>query len=203
MGKQTQVRQRVANLTSNILNPFLISLTLILLLSFTSTSSAIDAIKWALISAALSVLPVFLVILYLVRNGKLDTIFTNVRQQRTRIYLIAGLFAIAGLIILSYLKAPSILVTGFIAGILGVLIFTLINLWWKISLHTAFVAASTTILVMLYGWPAVAAVALVPLIAWARVELEYHSLAQVAGGAVLAALIVFAVFYPTVIINHV
>jgi membrane-associated phospholipid phosphatase len=79
----------------------------------------------------------------------------------------------------------------------------LINLRWKISLHTAFVAASATLLVMLYGWAAAVTVALVPLIAWARIELKHHSLAQAASGAVLAALIVFAVFYPIVIINHV
>jgi len=58
------------------------------------------------------------------------------------------------------------------------------------------VAASATLLVMLYGWIAVATVALVPLTGWARIELEFHSLAQATIGALLAALIVVAVFYP-------
>ncbi len=78
-------------------------------------------------------------------------------------------------------------------------IFMCINLWWKISLHTALVAASVTVLVMLYGWTAAVTVALVPLKAWARIELEYHSLAQAATGALLAALIVVVVFYPLVL----
>ncbi len=199
MEKQTQMRQRIANLTSNILNPFPLSLALIFLLSFTSTSRTIDAIKWGLISAASSILPVSLAIIYLVRNGKLDTIFTNVRSQRTKIYLVAGLFAIVGFIILSYLKAPPILAAGFVAGLSTALIFMLINLWWKISLHTAFVAASATVLVMLYGWAATVTVVLVPIIAWARIELKHHSLAQAASGAVLAALIIVAVFYPIII----
>ena len=74
-----------------------------------------------------------------------------------------------------------------------------INMWWKISVHTALVAASATVLVMLYGWVAAVTVALVPVTAWSRIELEYHSLAQAVTGAILAALIVVVVFYPFVL----
>ena len=196
--RQTETRKRIANLTSNILNPFVVSLVVILLLSFVSTPSTLDALKWALISMALSVLPVFLVIVYLVQTGRLDAVFTIVRGQRTQIYLLAGLCTVVGGIILIYLRAPSILVAAFTAGLSTIVIFMFINLWWKISLHTAFIAASVTILVMFYGWNAAITVALVPLTAWARVELEHHSLAQVATGALIAALITVAVFYPFV-----
>ena len=190
------MRQRIANLTSNILNPFLICLALIVLFSFTSTSSTPEAIKWTFISMALSILPVFLVIIYLTRNGKLDAFFINVRGQRTKIYLMGCLCASVSCITLAYLGAPSILVAAFATGLSTALIFTFINLWWKISLHTALVAASATVLVMLYGWIAAATVVLVPLTAWARIELEYHSPAQVVSGALLSALIVAVMFYP-------
>ena len=190
------MRKRIANLTSNILNPFLLILAMILLLSFASASSTLDALKWALVSMALSVLPVFSVIVYLVRKGSLDAVFTNVREQRTKIYLLGGFCAVISCIILAYTGAPSILVAGFITGFLTAIIFTCINLWWKISLHTALVAASVTVLVMLYGWIATATIVLVPLTGWARIELEYHSLAQATTGALLAALIVVVVFYP-------
>lgn len=195
----TNMRTRIANLTSNILNPFLISLGIILLLSFISTPSSLDALKWSLISIAIGVLPVFLVIAYLVRKGSLDAIFTTVRQQRTKIYLLVGLCSVGGYIILSNLKAPPILVAGFTAGVSIALIFMFINLWWKISLHTAFVATLATLLVILYGWTAVATVALVPIVAWARIELRYHSLAQATSGALLATLIVVVVFYPYIL----
>jgi len=197
--RQNEMRKRIANLTSNILNPFLVSLVVILLLSFASAPSTLDALKWALIAMALSVFPVFSIIVYLVRSGRLDAIFTNVRGQRTKIYLLAGLCAIVGYIILTYLRAPSILVAAFIAGLSTVVVFMCINLRWKISLHTAFISGSVTVLVMLFGWLAVATVLLVPLTAWARIELEHHSLAQAATGALLAALIVAVVFYPFVL----
>lgn len=196
---QTEMRKRIANLISSILNPFLVGMVILLLLSFYSASSTLDALKWALVSIAVSLLPVYLAIIYLVRSGRLDVMFTDVRGKRTKIYLLAGLWAAVGYITLTYLGAPSIMVAAFIAGLVTIAVFTGINLWWKISLHTAFVAASVTVLVMLYGWIAVVTVALIPLTAWARVELKHHSLAQAAGGALLAALIVVAVFYPLVL----
>ncbi len=189
------MRERIANLTSNILNPFLVSLVLILLLSFKSTSSALDAVKWSLISIAVSILPVFGVIIYLVRSQKLENVFVNVRKQRTKIYLLAGVCASVGCIILPYLEAPPRLIATFVAGLSAVVVFMCINFLWKISLHTALIAASVAILIILYGSIAAITIVLVPLIAWARIELKHHSLAQVAAGALLAALIVVVVFY--------
>ena len=189
------MRKRIANLTSNILNPFLVSIVLILLLSFKSTSSALDAVKWSLILIAVSILPVFLVIIYLVRSQKLEGPFINIRKQRTKIYLLAGVCASVGCIVFHYLGAPPILVATSVAGLSGVVVFMCINFLWKISLHTALITASVAILIILYGSIAAITVVLIPLIAWARIELKHHSLAQVITGALLAALIVVVVFY--------
>ena len=193
-----ETRKKIANLISNILNPFLVSLILILLLSFEATSNGelnvLDALRWSLILIALSILPVYLAIIYLVRSGGLDSVFTNVRRQRLKIYLLAGGWAAVGCVVLLYLKAPPRLMAASVAGLSTVVIFMCINLWWKISLHTAFIAASVTLLVILYGWVAVVAIVLIPLMFWARMELKRHSLAQVAAGALLSTLIVAVVF---------
>ena len=157
------MRKRIANLTSNILNPFLVSLIIILVLSFESTSSTPDALKWSLILIALSVLPVFSVIIYLVHNDRLDGVFIIAREQRNKIYWLAGACAGAGCVILPYFGAPSILVAAFVAGLSAVVIFMCINLRWKISIHTAFITASVTALVILYGWIAAVTGLLVPL----------------------------------------
>ena len=189
------MRYRIAILTSNILNPFFVSPVLILLLSFKSTSCTIDTVKWSLISIAVSILPVFSVIIYLVRNRRLESPFINIREQRTKLYLLASVCAGAGCITFYYLEAPEELVATFVAGFAALVIFMCINFLWKISLHTAFVTASAIILIILYGSIAAVTVGLVPVIAWSRIELKYHSPAQVAAGALLAALIVVAVFY--------
>ena len=189
------MKKKLANLTSNILNPFLVSLVLVIILSFYSNSGTVNAIKWASILTAISILPVFLAILFFTHNGSLESIFTNVRRQRTKVYLVAGICAGASCIILYYLDAPSILIASCVAGLAGAAVFLCINLWWKISLHTAFIAASVTVLVILFGPLAAITVLLLILIAWARIELEHHSPAQAATGAILAALIVVFAFY--------
>ena len=194
--KPPGTRQRIARLTSVILNPFFLCLALILLFSFSSTSSTMEALKWAGISTSLGLLPVLLVIIYLLRHGKIDNFFINAREQRTRIYILACVSAAAGCITLALLNAPTILVAGFTTGVSTALVFTFINLWWKISLHTALVAASATVLVLLYGWAAAGTLVLVPLTAWSRIELEYHSLTQTISGALLAALFVIVLFHP-------
>lgn len=189
------MKRQIANLTSNILNPFLVSLVVILLLSFKSAASTADAIKWSLISIAVSILPVFSVIAYLVHHRKLEGIFVSPRRQRNKIYLLASVCAFVGFIIILSLGAPLVLVATFVAGLASVLVFMCVNLWWKISLHTAFIAASITILIVSHGYIGAVAAVLLPPIVWARVELEKHSIAQAVAGALLVALIVLVVFY--------
>jgi len=189
------MRERITNLTSNIFNPFSVGFVVIVLVSVESTASILDALKWSLILIALSILPIYLFANYLVRNSRLDSVFTSVRQQRTKIYALAVILGVVGCVILLYFKAPPMLLALFVTGFSAVVIFMCINLWWKVSLHTAFVAALVTVLVILYGFMAVVAVVLIPLVAWARIDAGHHSLAQAFTGALLAASILVAVFY--------
>lgn len=189
------MRKRIANLASNILNPFLVSLVIILLLSFEATSSILDALKWSLILTALSILPVYALIIYLVRSKRVESLFIHVRKQRTKVYLLAGVCVGLSYTILHYLGAPQMLMATSATGLSVIVVFVCINLWWKISIHTAFIAILVAILIILYGWIAAVTVLVIPLIAWARIELAYHSLAQVVTGALLATLIVVVVFY--------
>jgi len=192
---QIEWKKRTAKLTSNIMNPFSISVLMIVLLSFTSTSGASDAFKWLFISIALSILPVFTIIVYLVHNHRLENIFIRSRKQRNSIYLLASACTLIGCIALYFLGAPRVLVASFLTALSAIVIFMCINLWWKISIHTAFATASVTVLIILYGSPGVAAATLLLPIGWSRIELEYHSPAQVVAGALVAALIVAVVFH--------
>jgi len=189
------MREKIANIISRVLNPFLVSLVIILVLSFESMPGILDAIKWSLLLSVISIAPVYATIIYFVRVRRLGRHFVDIRRQRTKIYLIASLCALTDYLVLFWLDAPLLLMATFIAGLSAVITFMGINLWWKISLHSAFIAASVTLLVILYGGWAAVTVVLLPLVAWARIELAHHSVAQVAVGALLASLIVVTVFY--------
>ncbi len=188
-------KKRIASLISNILNPYLVSLVVILLISLESASTMLDAIRWSLILVGITILPVFLFTVYLYRRRELKGLFTGTRKQRTKIYFSAIVCAVMGVVILFYFRAPLVLVAGSVAGLSAVVIFMVINLVWKISLHTAFIAGSVTVLVILYGSIAWVASVLLLLIGWARIELAQHSVAQITTGALLSTLVVVVVFY--------
>jgi membrane-associated phospholipid phosphatase len=189
------MRERLARLVSNILNPFIVSVIVILLLAVKDASSMADAMKWAGISLALSVLPIFIVAIFLIHRKKLDGFFANPREQRNVVYILASALGALGCGIMWYLDAPELLVVTFTAGLASIVVFMGINYFWKISLHTAFMAASVAVIIMVYGATAAWTLVFLPLMAWARIELKQHSIAQVISGGLLAAIIVAGVFW--------
>ena len=188
------MRNFPARLISNILNPFLVSFTVIAALSFESTASTGEALKWLAIAIVLSVLPVFVFVIYMVRIRQLDGIFINPRNQRTRIYVLATCLGIAGVVVLHFTQAPELLLVTFVTGLVSIVIFMTINLYWKISLHTGFITSAVTIVTIVYGDFLSLTLLLVPLVAWARLKMKLHTWQQVACGAALAAAIVVISF---------
>ncbi len=189
------MRERLAKLTTDILNPFLLSFIVFIMLAVESTDSANEALKWILISLVLSVLPVFLVVVYMVRQKRLEGIFANPRQQRNGIYILASALGVVGCGVMWYFEAPELLSVTFTAGLISIVAFMVINRFWKISLHTAFVAGSVTIITIIYGAPGALTILLLPPVAWARIRLNQHSPAQVITGALLSAAILLVVFW--------
>jgi len=191
---RVEVRKQIARLTSNILSPPVTATISILLVSFESTTSLFDSFKWALTAIALSILPLSLAIVYLVRTKRLDSVFADIRKQRTKIYVLVTILAGVGYVVLHCLAAPLELAALFLTGFVSGVIFGCINLWWKISLHTAAVATLITVAVISYGFMATTSVVLLPLVIWARVELGCHSAAEGITAAFLATLILVLVF---------
>ena len=130
----------------------------------------------------------------MVRIKQLDGIFINPRKQLTRIYVLATCLGITGAIVLYLTQAPKLIFVTFVTGLVSIIIFMSVNLYWKISLHTGFIASAVTILIIVYGGYYSFLVILVPLVGWARLDMKLHSWPQVAAGALLAAGIVLIVF---------
>lgn len=188
------MRQRIASLTSRVLNPFVIGAASILILSFEAAAGAAEALRWAALMTSVSLLPVFVAIVYLVRNGHLEGMLQASRRQRTVLYLLSIACAGGGYAALIYTGAPELLRGAFAGGAAGAILFSTINLRWKISLHTGVVGALTAILIMLYGPAGISATAPAALVGWSRLELGQHTPAQAIAGGVLASAVVVAAF---------
>ena len=188
-------KTRIANLISDGLNPLVIGLIILALLSFDTTSTTSEALKWFFLVVGICFLPVLFIASFLVKTGRMDALFSNRRHQRHRIYVIGLFFNVLAMLTLTWMHAPAALVAALVAGLVSVVSFAFINLWWKISVHASIASALVVILHLLYGWWAIPSLALVPLMGWARVMLAQHSLGQVAAGSALSAAIVIAVFF--------
>jgi len=188
------MRERTAKLISGILNPFLLSAVVMVLLCFKDTPDTAYALKWAAIALAISVLPVLAAVAYLVRRKKLDAFYDNQRHQRHVVYVISSLLGAVGCGLMWGLNAPQLLAVTFTAGLVELIVFMGVNFYWKISLHTAFVAGTVMVLCLVYGAIASWTVIFLPLVCWSRIELKQHSIPQVALGALLAGGIVTAIF---------
>lgn len=189
------MRKNLAQLISRTLNPFIVSAAIIILLAFRETTGTLEAIKWVAISLAVSVLPTLIVVIYLVRSKRMDGFFNTTREQRNVVYLLASGLGAIGCGLLWNLNAPELLAVTFTAGLISIILFTAINYFWKISLHTAFMTASLTIVITICGAVALWTLIFLPPVAWARIELKQHSVIQVVVGGILAVLVVVGIFW--------
>jgi membrane-associated phospholipid phosphatase len=142
-------------------------------------------VGWGLLAALfVAVLPT-LFITYGVRRGRWSD--RNVGARGPRLIVLAFIIAsvAAGLVLLASLGAPRLL-TGYLAFTLAsVAVLAAITLVWKISIHCAVASGSVAILALTYGPMVLSGYLLVGLLAWSRVALGDHTVAQVAVGAVL------------------
>ena len=142
---------------------------------------------WGLLAAFFAAVLPTAFISYGIRQGRWED--RNVGARRPRLVVLAFITAsvATGLILLAALGAPALL-TGYLAFMLAsVVALAAITLAWKISIHCAVAAGSVTILTFLYGPPVLAGYLLVGVLAWSRVALRDHTVAQVSGGIVLGA----------------
>ncbi|BCJ54093.1 hypothetical protein Asp14428_55680 [Actinoplanes sp. NBRC 14428] len=129
-----------------------------------------------------------------VRTGRLTSHHIPEREHR-RVPLLFGIASVtAGLLALLALGAPRDILALLAAGGVGLIIFTAVTHWWKMSIHAGVAAGTTATLTALYGPVALLGIPLVLLACWARVRLSAHTPAQVLTGATVGALIAATVF---------
>lgn len=188
------MKRRIAGIITNVVNPFAVSTVVIGVLAFRGTPDLARALLWTIGALSLSVVPLLLAVVFLVRRKRMDGVFNNPRRQRYLLYVMAIVTGFFGFTMLWLGHGPELLRLTFIAGVVSLLVFMFVNFYWKISLHTAFVAGTATIFaIVIGGWGALALV-LLPAVGWSRWSLGQHTLAQVTAGAVVAVGIVLVVF---------
>jgi membrane-associated phospholipid phosphatase len=149
-----------------------------------SVLSGPQAWMWAGVYVLLAILLPVCYLVWLVRGGKVADLDVQLREQRIRPMVVAVAGAGLAWVALLVGGAPSQMVV--LAGALCVqtVIVFAITLYWKISVHCTAAAGAATVIWFLLGTPFPLLIG-VPLIAWSRVRLGRHTLAQTVAGTLL------------------
>jgi membrane-associated phospholipid phosphatase len=157
--------------------------------------SILNGLRWRFILILLLIdglIPLFYFV-HLLTTKEISDWDTTRRRQRIKLYAAVLIIHAVG-IIFAWALGKIILAKILLAFWTLALAYTLVTLFWKISLHTGVFATAVAFTAVLWGrnwlWPAL----ILPLIAWSRLRLRKHNLAQVVIGAVLGPVILLSLF---------
>jgi membrane-associated phospholipid phosphatase len=142
----------------------------------------------ALAAFFVCVLPL-LVLLGLVKLGKVTDHHVSNRNQRAPVLLMALASVIAGLVVLEAVGAPRSVVVMVLAIVAGIMVLAAVSPFWKMSGHAAAVSSAATIFVLMLGPVWLPLLVLIPAVGWSRVVLRAHTLAQVVAGSLFGGVV--------------
>jgi hypothetical protein len=141
--------------------------------------------KWAALFLALAVATPTLYVIWLLYRGEVTDFHLRVREQRIKPMIVIVTTTLSAWLMLIARHAPYLLVGVATAGMAITLILLLVTLRRKISAHTTAMSSLAMLCCILIGPAAAPMMLSVPLVAWARVCLRRHTLAQTLAGAAL------------------
>lgn len=191
----TRPADRIARWITEGLSPAILSATTVVIVGATSGASAWTGVGWALVVLLFVCLIPYLVIVVGVRRGRYtDHHLRDVRQRPAP--LAFGLVSAAvGLLLVDLGGGPRSLIALVAASVAGFAVLVAVSLRWKMSVHSGVAAGGTAIVGIIGGAVAwLVGLVVVGSVAWSRVRLRDHTVAQVVVGAVVGAIVAGTVF---------
>lgn len=185
----------IAELISLFFNPALFFFLMPFAVMYRYTQDGAYAMKWFLFSAIFTTLGILFFFI-----GRLSGIFSDIdlnkRKERGVIYFIAwsiAVFYLAVAILFKGILYPISIAS--IGIVVGLLLFEVVTLKVKASIHVGAVSAWAVSLWLLYGAQIFfITVWIVLLVAWSRIYLKHHTIQEVLLGGILGSAIVVVTF---------
>jgi membrane-associated phospholipid phosphatase len=147
---------------------------------------------WASVYGLLVSLAPILVVLFLLRSGRIAELHMSNTHERSIPYLSAVLFAAIAYALIAGFGGPELLSCLSLFNIIELGLLAAINYFWLISLHATGAMATAVLLGLVFGWPVslIVGIPLVVSVCWVRLFLKRHTMAQVVAGLVLGTAVV-------------
>lgn len=149
-----------------------------------------------LLYASLSLVLPFGFVLWLLQQGKVSDYNLTRRAERFWPMVVSMASALIGWVVLRQMSAPALLLALAATNLAQSVTYFFITLRWKVSIHSAVAAGLAVLASAVAGGTVWALVLAVPLVAWSRVILRRHTLAQTVVGAAIGSLfLAFALLF--------
>jgi len=188
-------RQRAARIVTEACSPAIVVVLLPIAVAWHATGHRPGpTVLWGLVVAVFSsVLPMAFIVRG-ARLGRWDGHHVRNREGRLVPLALCLVSTAVGLAILLFGHAPRDVVALDVAMLVTLFVCAIVTRWWKISLHCAVAGGAVATLALLYGPLSLVLVAIVAVIAWSRVEVRDHTVAQVIAGALIGPIVGGVVF---------
>lgn len=185
-----------AELFSFMFHPVVFSLMTPFFVVYRETYNEKYALKWAIFTALF--IGLFIVTFGI---GRVKGIFSDIdvskRSERTKFYLILCPFILVYILLSFLFKGiffPLLLIA--VGMIFGLILYEVVTLKIKASMHVGIAVAWAITMGILYG-PLVFMIScsIIPIVIWARLRLKRHSVSEIVAGGALGAVITFLSFF--------
>lgn len=172
-----------AEIISRVLDPvWEIPVAILLAVAF----AASEGLRWRFLGLLLfidAIVPMIFFIMMLV-NKQIKDWDIQKREQRVPLYTFTLICHLAGLWLAHELGKRELVEVLLVFYLVGI-VFALITMKWKISLHAGVNTALIMAINMFYGWQYSWLFGLLPFVVWARVYQKHHTWEQVIAGALI------------------
>ncbi len=185
--------KNLARFISFLSSPFVLLIPTPFILVFKETGNISYSLKWTFLSY-IFLFSVVVFVLLGIFDGFFSDYDVSKKEERPKLFAFGGIITFLYLGFLILLNGPKILYLTVFGIILAVLIITIVNNWIKASIHTATVSAFTVSLVILFGYMFIPVLLLIPIMAWARIEIKKHTLLEAFVGGFLGIILTIIVY---------
>lgn len=174
-------RESLARVVSDVFSPPALAIPALILGVWVSQGSG--NFKFAVLYFLVAVVVPVLYVVWALRTGRISDFHMSLRSERVGTFIVSIASALVAMGLLVYLNAPNEIIAPIMALVVQTVLLFLISLTWQVSVHTATAASLVTFGCLALGPVAATFAWLVPLVAWARVHLGRHTVAQTLAGA--------------------
>ncbi|MCK9899676.1 hypothetical protein CC117_07050 [Parafrankia colletiae] len=169
---RTTAAARAAAVLCEIAAPAVLVTALLVHICLDDAPDTWTGLLWAAISIAFGTIIPMAFVFHGVRGGKWSDHHVPERSRRLAPMLFGAASVTAGHLLLQVADAPTTLIAVYTAILVETLVLAAITKFWKISGHVAAAASCATVLTLTDSLLSLPAWLLVPLVAWARIQIR-------------------------------